>query len=289
MQKEKIIAIGFWLFSIPFFYILLMGFGFDKTEIMADTATTTATISNATPTVTALTPATPITLSENSTITATSTGTVQDNNGYGEITSVTAVFYNGATNSGCSSDENNCYTGINCATSSCADTTCSITCSATVYYYADATSSWVWYVTVSDDSSSSSTSSASVTVNTLTALDVSSSIAYGAIALGGTSDGVTTTITNTGNKDGLDAQVSASSAMTCDTGTLTQSTQHYATSTSGFTYGDGTALSDSPTAANISISQRTGATTTGSIYWKLQAPSSGVNGSCSGVNTFTAN
>ena len=296
MSKEKILAMSFWIGAFAIFYLFMGGFGVLTGEVIADSATTTATIGNATPTVSAITIAGPtVTLSEGTTITVTSTCTVTDNNGYADITAVAADFYDDdAQNYGCSDDENDCYADIVCATSSCADTQCSVLCTATVLYYANDTANWKWYITATDDdATSNSTSSVAITVSQLVALDVANSISYttggGNMALGGTSDGATTTITNTGNKSGLDAQVSATAVMTCDTGTLNQSAQHYATSTSGFAYGDGVALSDSATNAGMGIAQRTDATTTDNVYWKLQIPSSGVEGSCSGVNTFIAN
>ena len=291
MKKYKFLAIGFWLVSFVVFYTFLNGGLLLPTkEIMADTTTTATDVANATPTVTAITPDTSITLTEGTTAVATSTGTVQDNNGYGDITAVTAVFFDDdAVNSDCSSDENNCYTDIACSTSTCSDTTCSVSCSADTWYYANATSSWKWEITVNDGTATSSTSSASVTISELVALDVTASISYGSVGLEETSSGATVTVTNTGNKDGLDAKVSSASSMSCTTGSISQSAQHYATSSSSFTYGDGEILSATSTSVGLNISQRTAAASTGDVYWKIQLPSSGILGTCSGSTVFTAN
>jgi hypothetical protein len=291
IKSYKLLATGFWLIGFIVFYTFLNGgFLFDTKYIMADTATTAADVANATPTVTVITPNASISLTEGVTAAATSTGTVQDNNGYADISAVTAIFFDdNVVNSDCVSDENNCYTGITCSTSTCSNTTCSVSCSADVWYYANATSSWKWQITADDGTATSSTSSTSVTINELVALDVTASISYGSVGLGETSSGATIVVTNTGNKDGLDATVSSASSMSCTTGSIAQSYQHYATSSSSFTYGNGVALSATSTSAGISIAQRTSTTSTENVYWKIQLPSSGILGTCSGSTVFTAN
>lgn len=291
MIKDKFLAVGFWLGAFLVFYLLFGGGSFIKTvEVMADTATTTATISNATPTISGLIGGT-VTLAEGSSVSATSTGTAEDNNGCSDIASITAKFYDSnATTSDCGANSNNCYIA-SCATTTCATTQSAFNCSTTVAYYANTSAAWLWYLTVTDAGGpASSTATTSVNIAQLNALDVTNAIDYGPLALGGTSaSGATTTVTNTGNKNGMDTQVSAALAMSCTSGTIPQANQHYATTTTGFDYGSAAALSSSPTNATLSIAQRTSATTTGNVFWKLQVPSSEVNGTCSGVTTFTAN
>jgi len=291
MDKNKFFAIVFWLGAFLIFYLLIGSPpGLKLTDVRADTATTTVTITNATPTISSFLRGS-VTLSEGVSVSATSTGTASDNNGCSDIQSITATFYDSsATSSSCGADNNNCYIA-SCATTTCSGTDSDFNCSTTVQYFANNSSGWRWYATVTDAAPSSGTSTtATTTIAQLNALDVTNAIAYGSLALGGTSaTGATTTVTNTGNKNGMDAQVSAAAAMTCTSGTIAQANQHYATTTSGFTYGSGVALSDTPTAATLSIAQRTSATTTGNIYWKLQAPATSTAGTCTGVNTFTAN
>jgi Flp pilus assembly CpaE family ATPase len=166
-----------------------------------------------------------------------------------------------------------------------------------VNYFADPTdtgapqvaTTWTGRVIVTDDDASASSAvTDTVEMGSLIALDVTSSIAYGTIALGATSSEQTTTITNAGNR-AMDAEVSADGDMTCTTvGSVAVGQAKWSLST-GFVYASaGTALSTSATSADNSTAQRTGASTTTPLYWKVQLPSSGIKGSCSNSITFTA-
>ena len=245
------------------------------------------TINNATPTVGSITPGA-ISLVENSTTTATSSCTVTDNNGYEDLASVIAILYDSnATNSSCGADNNTCYPSIACATSSCSSNQCNASCSADVWYYANASDGWEWEVTATDDGAlSGNNTSATTTVTSLIALDVAeSTIDYGSLNLGATSSQATTTVVNTGNVS-LDSFISGTD-MTCQLGSIVSTQQHYSTST-GFSWADGGALSTSPASSSLDLPQRTSGSVSDYIYWLLKIPDTGAGGSCTGTNTIEA-
>jgi hypothetical protein len=212
------------------------------------------------------------------------TSTVTDNNGYTDITSVAAVFYDSiATTSTCSSDNSDCYTDIACATSSCSgtDTQCIATCSTDVWYYANP-SSWKWQIKATDAASASSTgTSATTTIANLIAINVSeATINYGSLSIGETSAQATTTVENTGNTN-LDVDTYGTN-MTCTSGSIAVGQQKFNTE------GAETALTGVAQTIDLNVSKRITTPPTGSIYWKLYVPSGGAKGDCSGTNTFEA-
>jgi len=304
MYKDKLLAVSFWLGAFLVFYLLFGGGSFIKTvEVMADTATTTATITNATPTVGAFTVnggAASITLTEgdNSSIVASTTVTVTDNNGCSDISTTTAKFYRTDKTGSCGANEYDCYTTVNCSLTggSCtggADTDSIYTCTITLNYFTDPTddsaaassTNWTMLVTA-DDSSNQGTNTDTIEVASLSALDVTTPIAYGSIALSADSTDQEQTITNTGNVR-LDAQFSGTS-MTCTTGSIDVGQQKFGTSTITV-WGDAPfALSGSGTERDWDVAKKTTSTSTSAVHWMLEAPSSGADGSCSGSNTVAA-
>jgi hypothetical protein len=305
MYKDKFLAIGFWLSAFLVFYFLLGGFGLPMGNVRADTATTTATIINATPTVGAFTingGAASITLIEgdNSSIVASTTVTITDGNGCNDIASVIQHLYRTDKGDGCSTNSYDCY-----ATSSCAivgsgntcgaspDTSADYICSVTLNYYTDPTdvnaaassTNWTMLVTA-NDGTANGTNSDTIEVDSLSALDVTTPIAYGSIALGADSTDQEQTITNTGNVR-LDAQFSGTS-MTCTTGSIDVGQQKYGTSTITAWIDAPFALSGSGTERDWDVAKKTTSTSTAAVHWMLEAPANGAEGTCSGSNTVAA-
>jgi hypothetical protein len=136
------------------------------------------------------------------------------------------------------------------------------------------------------DGTATSTGSASVELNSLAALDVTSSIGYGTIAANTDTASVnsTTTVTNTGNVN-IDPDISGT-AMTSGGDTIAVGQQEY--SADPFTYGAGTDLSLTPTGLNITLPQRTAGLITDTVSWGIGIPAGTVPGSYTGTNTFTA-
>jgi len=275
---------------------------FDNHGLDASTngASSTFTISNATPTVSTVlinSGSSTINLIENSTTTTTVTATVSDANGCGDIATTTLKFYRSEKGDACSADENDCYSstctqnGGSCTVGG-TDTDATYTCLADLWYYADPTDAgtyeaynWVAKVTSQDAATASHSASSTIEVNSLLAMDVADSIAYGTLGLGETSNQATSTITNTGNTD-IETNVYGAD-MTCESGSIGVGSQEYST-TAGFNYGSGTDLTTGSSTVIVDLPQRATSTISDYIYWKLQAPATAVGGLCTGVNTFFA-
>ena len=123
---------------------------------------------------------------------------------------------------------------------------------------------------------------------TLIALDVGTTIDFGSVALGAVSSEASTTVTNTGNSD-LDFDIQGTS-MVCTIGSIPVANQKFSL-TSSFDYSNaGTELAGTDTTVTSNILARTSEVTptTGALYLKMQLPTTGVSGTCTGTNTFTA-
>jgi hypothetical protein len=130
---------------------------------------------------------------------------------------------------------------------------------------------------------------------TLTALNVSTPITYGVLALGGITADTTafdTIVTNTGNDASIGVQVKSgvATAMTCTTGTIPVGNEKY-DDVSTTVYASKIAL----TAGNVTVADVAAAKTTDgatgntdTVGWGLQMPATGVDGSCTGTVVFTA-
>ena len=239
-------------------------------------------------------------LTEDTTTNVVCTSTVSDTEGYADITSVTAELHRSGVSAGSVDDNNNHYTltgDANCVPSGGTGNTETYTCTFPVQYYADPTDAgtyvgenWECLVTPSDSVGAGTTSADTIEMNSLAALNVTSTITHGSIALGAdtSTTNQTATITNTGNVN-IDTQFSGTS-MTCDVlGTLVSTQQKYGVT--DVTYASLTnTLSGTPTERDLDVSQRTDDATpsTQSTYWGLAVPATGYGGTCTGTNTFTA-
>lgn len=272
----------------------------------ADNATSTASVTNALPVSSSVSidaGAGSVTLTEATTTNVVVTATVTDNNGYADITSVTAKLFKTLTTAAAGDDPLNHYTksgDANCVPSAGSGLTETYTCTFAVQYYADATDAgaysadtWSAEVTPSDsDGAGTAGSNDTIEMATTAALNVSSPIAFGALALGGITADTTafdSTVTNTGNQATIGAQVnsSAATAMTCTTGTIPVGNEKYdATSTTAFA--SKTALTASAVTATGVSAAKGAAGNTDTLGWGLEMPTTGVDGSCTGTVVFTA-
>lgn len=295
--------------------ILAIASLFAYTIVLADTASTSVTVGNSAPVTSAASfnGGSAITLTENTFMNATGTVTVTDANGCSTITSVLAKFYLASTsNSGsnCSYDGNVCYTSTCVATTTgntCGgggDTSAQYDCGFRIWYNSTPTDTGTWSTSIWSFAATSTDGSAShvatntaqtIEVNTLNALNVTASIAYGTVPAntdtGSTNQ--TTTITNTGN-NALDTQVSGdlmcTDYATCAGGVLQPSQQEY--SLNSFTYGAGTdlAATTSPATVETVLAKPTATTSavTDDLLWGIGIPNGQTAGSYTGQNTFTA-
>lgn len=301
---------------LPFFAILaLICGGVFLTSLFAaraDDSSQSVTINNSTPTMNSVnvaitsqgTDETSITLTENTTTRVYVWGQATDSNSCAEIDTTfnyTVRLYRSDFTSSCSSDRNNCYIGAGTTVTGCSgagDTTAIYEAYADVYHNADPTDAgspnsaltWVAYARVAEDSGlSPDTLTNAFEINSLIALNVTSSVVYATVALGAQSDQQTITFTNTGNRD-IDTDQSASGDMSCATnGTIPVGNAHLSLS-NGFAYASGQALATGATNFNLTLAQRTseGSASTKNAYLLLLMESSGVKGACSNTVTFTA-
>ena len=275
----------------------------------ASNASTTVVVGNNAPSVTSvvLNGGSAITLTANTTTNVNVTVTISDNNGCSDITSGTTTVMMYRTSFGSSS----CMTGANnlycyLATSFTNSSTCgpSISVNATttfaVYYFAQATdgssafSSSDWTATVVFKDLAQSTGTADSTgreLNTLTALDVTtSSINYGTLSASSTTGGVNqvTTSTNAGNSS-TTLRLSAIATLTSGANSIATTSQRY--STSSFTFA-GTSTALQQTATDVPGSFLTAPTSTTNVlrpyFWGLEVPAGTATGTYNGTTLFTA-
>jgi len=241
-----------------------------------------------------------ITLTENTTTSVVCTATVTDDDGFADITSVEAKLYRTGVGAGAADDTNNHYTlsgDANCIPSGGSGTTENYSCTFAVQFFAEPTDigsiyaadNWTCQITPSDSEGAGTANSDTIEMDTTLALNVTAEIAYGTLGLGNNSGASpqTAVVTNTGNAI-MDPQVSSAADMGCTgAGTIPVANQEYSATT--FTYGSGTDLSSTPTTLNLILPKPTSTTpVTDDCFWGIGIPGTGVGGSCTGSNTFTA-
>jgi fibronectin-binding autotransporter adhesin len=245
----------------------------------------------------------PISLIEGQTTTVVATGTVTDLNGFEDLLYATSTLYRSGVGANCGSNLNNCYqlNSLECPLDSCSGTSCEVTCSADLEYFADPTdggSSYageVWeanlYVVDTTYNEASSTSSG-VELYTLQAVALTaSSLDYGTLGVGQdtASTNATSTVQNTGNS-GVDIQVEGTD-MTADGSSIPVANQKFATS--GFTYAGCvicTALSGSASTLEVDLPKPTSTSTPilDDLYWGVYVPLGVAGTTHEGQTTFYA-
>lgn len=295
---------------------LLVSFGI----VFADTSSTSVDVGNANPSITGLSfnGGTNVTLVENSFVNATATMTVSDANGCSSLSSVTAQFAfasstGEAAGATCSYNANTCYTSVCVATTTgntCTggvDTSVEYDCGFTIWYPArptDASSpgltSALWYVAATSTDASAGTGVATNTaqtidINTLNALSITASIAYGSVSANSNTGGTNQTVThtNTGNT-AVDNQVSGdvmcTDYSTCAGGVLQPGQQKF--DLADVTYASLTntlVATSSPATIEFDLATSTATTTpvTDISYWGIAIPNGQTSGTYTGQNTFT--
>jgi hypothetical protein len=239
-----------------------------------------------------------ITLTEGTTKSVSCVGTVTDTDGYTNISSVKADFFRTSVGIGSALDDNDHYRlsgDSQCVPSGGSGNSETYTCAFSIQYFADATDAgspnssdtWTCTMTPTDSVGDGTTASDTIEMDSLIALDVTSSISYGSVNpnsdTGASNQSVT--VTNTGNRD-MDPQISGTT-MSSGGDTIAVGQQKYFGSS--FTYASsGTALSTTPTAINLTLPQRTSGAVTATVYWGIGIPNGTPAKSYTGTNTFTA-
>lgn len=247
-----------------------------------------------------------INLTENTTTTINFTATVTDANGYSDISAVVGKTYRSGVTNGqnCTNNNNNCYTDSSCTLSGCSGNSCTATCSVDIYFHAEPTSSgttysaeyWIAWVQVSDsiNQTAEGYSPTSLTeMNSLMALNVTSTANYGTVFPGNNTGSTNQTIdiTNTGNIP-IDGEFSGTNLCsdypTCSGSAIFVGNQQYSLST--FTYGAGTALTSSAVAVQLNLGKPTlsPSNSNTSSFWGIGLPSIVGAGVHSGSITISA-
>ena len=278
--------------------------------VTSTSITASVTVSAAVPTVSAVTlnNGSAITLTPNATTPITVFATVTDSNGCGEITGGTTtvlLYRSGVTSSTCAGAANNenCYIATAfTASSTCSSGSVNTTTTFNVQYFADATdasssySTNTWIATVkvrTPDNTTSSADSTGQEINSLLAINVTtSSINYGTI-LANTNSGATdqvATTTNAGNNSSS-LQLYALSTLTSGSNSITTSSQGYATSS--FNYNNAASstglTSSAVTVTGVYLFAPTSTTNVAlPTFWGLGVPNNQPTGTYTGTTVFQA-
>ncbi len=243
-----------------------------------------------------------INLSENLTIGISWVSTVTDADTYLNLSSATGKIYRSGLGSTCTLDNNNCYQDASCNFYNCSDNSCSVLCSADLYFFTEATDegstfasqhyeAWVEVTDIESEVGSTISSSTTVDVNTMSAFSIGTSIFYGEVFAGsdtGSSNAITT-VTNTGNSL-INLEITGDYLCTdypsCGDQTIEPYNQQYNLST--FSYGTGTTLSTSPQSVEVGISKPTESPSNSfkNLYWGIGIPNLKEPGNYQGATTI---
>lgn len=266
-------------------------------------------INNVAPVVSSVTlnAATDISVPEGDTLNVPVTATVGDKNSCQEISTVETSLYRSAiAYSGCDTNaednDNYCYAQVTCTVvgGTCTGSTdefANYTCTVVVQYHADPTDvdsvypaqNWLNTVNAIDDDAATHATqvSAGVEVETVSGLDVTSSINYGSLDVGEKNDPLDkiTEVTNTGNT-GIDTDLSGTDMDDGGSGVIGVGYQKLALAAST-AYASGSALSGTPTEYEINIVKTTSSSSPAAenIWWGLEIPTGIPPGIYDGENT----
>ena len=248
----------------------------------------------------------PITLTPGATTTVYATGTVTDYNGYADIVAGTSTIYRSGVGPSCTANNNNCYKSNTasgtCSITNCSGNTCELRCQADIYFFADPTDAsttyegqdWEAYLEVNDVAGGYDFENAiGQELYTLRALDVSSAINYGSLAVAADTgaSNASTTVSNLGNIlfnlaiNGTDLTGAGGAS------TIPASQQKFSTTT--FTYSAcvscSVVSSTTPVTLQFGLAKPTSPTppVTAPVYWGIAIPYGTRSTSHSGTNVFT--
>ncbi len=244
----------------------------------------------------------PITLNAGGTRTVSCNASIRDWNGGNTISNVTAVLWNNVSVTQASPDDNNNhYTNLSCQNTSINGYYANFTCNFSVYYYADAGSGWICNVTATDSYlfnvsvGSSSSNSNLTTINQLLALNVTSLVDYGNMAVGDTSGPEEANVTNFGNQNinvsvlGYGNTSGDGLAFVCQIGNITVANEKFSLNQTD-TYANYVALSTAyQMIGGLTLPQQTNDSqqVINSTYWRLYVPPNPF-GQCNGTIVFQA-
>jgi len=223
-------------------------------------------------------------------------GVVSDQNGWTDISTVTASLYRSGVGSWCTANNNNCYFHPACMFSNSTGTIRSFDCAIEVANYAEPTDSgsiysaetWNANVIVEDLSALTGTNSTTNELLSLLSVSTTNSIDYGNMPVNQTStSSATLIITNRGNVN-IDVTI-ASDGMTCTVGSLPAYLQKWDLADVDYTSMQKT-LGATGQLAGLNLLKQTSSQTasTGTLYWRIKIPYGVAGGVCSGATYISA-
>jgi len=254
---------------------------------------TTANITNARPEILNLTFVDPVTLTAGSTYPLEINVSIRDWNGGADLDAVNGTIFASTSSLGAANNNNSHYSNSSCVEIAQNGVYANYTCTFNVYYYANPGS---WNVTVfaNDTSSFQGNGSDSFSVNTLFALNVTSPIDYGDLAIEDTSANETANVTNFGNTDinvsvyGYGATPGDGLAMVCDQGNITIDNQKYSASIVDDFIAKTSLTGSSAQISGLTIGKQTTSTQViNTTDWQLFVPPNPF-GVCNGTVVFQA-
>ena len=238
----------------------------------------------------------PIILLPGTTTNVVCSGTVSDNDGYTDITGVTAKLYRSGVGADAGDNNSNHYTltgNSECIPSNGSDNNQDYTCTFPVQFYADPTDAgstydaqnWVCQMTPSDNAGVGTAGTSTNEIATLKSLDVSSTIDYGTLTPGQNSTSThIAVVTNQGNI-ATGFNLSGNDLICSIRSSIPVGNQQYGLTS--FIYGSGMPLSSTPTDSGANLNKPTQSTpvVAQNVYWQMAVPF-GVAGTCSGTTSF---
>jgi hypothetical protein len=247
-----------------------------------------------------------ISLLPGATTTVYATGTATDLNGYTDLITATSTWYRSGVSGGaaCTENANDCYISAGtplCAFTGCSGFSCTVSCQTDFFYHADATDAapyegqdWLASIEVVDGNGviDIGTAASGVEVFTLHALDVTSAISYGALAVSSTTGSFnpTTTVSNLGNRP-IDVNVEGSDLSDGGSSVIPVYEQRFSTTTFNYTscVGCYTLSSTSLTTIEVDLTKPVStAPVSDIVYWGIEIPFGVASNPHSGTNIFYA-
>jgi hypothetical protein len=244
-------------------------------------------------------PSAAITLTAGNTKTVYCLAQVRDYNGGNTVISVNATFYYYSSASSDPDENNTHYTNTSCTMNNSGGYYSNWTCAFDVWYYAN-NGTWRANATANDSYSTTNFNYGNATVSALLALNVTSLINFGSLAVTETSQVIQANVTNFGNVPinfsvhgfgGEDPVLYAGLAMICDQRNISISNERYSLNGAD-TYDIMTQITGSPVTVNGTTIQKQTIPNTymiNSTYWTLHVNlTTNPFGICNGTVIFAA-
>ncbi len=240
------------------------------------------------PTITSIDIENPINLLAGSKKEVICNGSVEDQNGYTDIDTITGKLYFSDGNYNSSSPDNNSnHYSTTCMKLNGLGNGLDFQCKFNLTYYASP-GEWQCNVTVTDAESHSVSSVVNTNVSELYAISLPTELDYGNIKPGAVSAEKQLAVQNAGNVNinvsvkGYGSTEGDGLAMVCVHGNITISNEHYSIDP-GVNFDSMTALSSTFTLIpNFEIKKSTGTVSENNTYWKIKLPL-GISGNCNGT------